>query len=201
MQRLLHILQLIAGSGKLSQGLKVKPDDFSNCLLQFIIEEKSCTQSYLYFLQGDMEDICGKKKRMMSFAPILLWSSKQHIEEWISRAVTKPGSVTPCPTFTKSVFALITLMDDECSFSGWRKGPVQPCLQMNGNVLPLYYTFPLIVMWMAWFYLLWIPLVQNGGQRAGLRDSVTHYSRFSFFYKKKNKKRKTSPVRPICLPC
>lgn len=63
MQRLLRILQLIAGSGKLSQGLKVKPDDFSNCLLQFIIEEKSCTQSYLYFLQGDVEDICGGKKR------------------------------------------------------------------------------------------------------------------------------------------
>ncbi len=63
---------MIAGGGKLSQGLRFKPDHLSHCLLQFIVEENTTTLSYLDLLQGDLEDIVVGRGGMMPFALILL---------------------------------------------------------------------------------------------------------------------------------
>lgn len=55
------ILHIVARSGTLSQDLRLKPVCLWRCLLQFIAEENKCTQSYLDWLQGDVEDISPKK--------------------------------------------------------------------------------------------------------------------------------------------
>lgn len=93
---------MIAGSGKLSQGLRFKLEHLSHCLLQFIVKQNTTTLSYLDLLQGDVEDIVVGRGGMMPFALIILWSLKQHMQERISRAGTQPSSVTPCLTFIES---------------------------------------------------------------------------------------------------
>lgn len=52
----------------------------------------------------------------------------------------------PDPCDPNSLFHLINMIESYLSLSGWRYEPVQPCLGVYGNVVPLHYTSPLMVM-------------------------------------------------------
>lgn len=65
-----RILHRIAGSGNLSQSLRFKSDDLSNCPLQFAVAEYTSTLSHLDLFEGDAEDIVLGRRGTMLFGLI-----------------------------------------------------------------------------------------------------------------------------------